>query len=95
MHGGQTEAQLAPYVGGRLSAVVDRYGPPSGDFDMTNGIQGFQWDHFGAGQQAPAGAVPPRDCRVLIAATPLIGDASTVDFANWVVKGVNVYGGCG
>lgn len=87
-----TAAQLEAYVGHRLSEVTDRYGPPSADFDTANGEIGFQWNNFADTAAPQAGA--RGQCRVVVSAMPLYGDAPTTDYANWVVKSVHAYGGC-
>jgi hypothetical protein len=88
-----TSAQFAGYVDHRLSEVTDRYGPPSANFDTGNGETVFQWNGL-AGDAAPPQS-GSRQCRVIVSAMPLYGDAPTTDYGNWVVKSVQAYGGCG
>jgi hypothetical protein len=89
-HTQQTAGFLDPYVGHTLAEVVGRFGPPSVNFGTGDGFMTFQWDHFGTGQ--PGGS----DCRVLISASPIDGDAMVAppeERDNWIVKSWHAYGG--
>jgi hypothetical protein len=54
---------LDPYVGQPVSAIVDRFGPPSGSFASSTVATTYQWDNFGAAQSGTTG------CRVLVVAS--------------------------
>jgi hypothetical protein len=92
MHADQTAKLFDPYIGHPLSEVADRFGPPTGNYDMGQGLMAFEWDHFGASQSGPA------DCLVLIAALPTYGDPRSTpptDRANWIMQSWHPYGkGC-
>jgi hypothetical protein len=62
---------LDPYVGRPVSAVVDRFGPPSGSFASSTVATTYQWDNFGAGQSGMTG------CRVLVVASRTDQGAAT------------------
>ncbi|HEY2534101.1 MAG TPA: hypothetical protein VGJ20_40295 [Xanthobacteraceae bacterium] len=63
MHAQQVASLLDPYVGQPASAVVDRFGPPSGNFASSTVETTYEWDNFGAGQTGMTG------CRVLVVAS--------------------------
>ena len=54
-------ALLDPYVGQQVSAVVDRFGPPSSSYASSTVAMTYQWNDFGA-QSGMTG------CRVLMEA---------------------------
>jgi hypothetical protein len=92
MHAEQTAKLLDPYVGHPLAEVADRFGPPSGNYDMGEGFMAFEWSHFGLSQ------TDTTDCLVLIAALPTYGNTKSTpptDRANWIVQSWHPYGtGC-
>lgn len=64
MRAREVGALLDPYVGQPVSAVVDRFGPPSGHYSSSAVTTTYQWDGFGAGQPGAGAAMP--GCRVLV-----------------------------
>ena len=92
MRAPQTKQLLDPYIGHRLSEVAARFGPPTGNFDMGQGLMAFEWDRFGLDQPGAA------DCRVMFAALPTYGNTISTpptDLANWIIQTWQPYGsGC-
>jgi hypothetical protein len=70
LHPQQVAGLLDPYIGQPVSAVVDRFGPPSSNFASSTVSTTYQWDSFGANQSGMAG------CRVLVAASRAPRDAT-------------------
>jgi hypothetical protein len=62
MRAHEVGALLDPYVGRPASAVVDRFGPPSGNYASSAVTTTYQWDNFGGPQLGMPG------CRVLVVA---------------------------
>jgi hypothetical protein len=69
MRSQQVGTLLDPYVGQPVSAIVDRFGPPSGHFASSTVATTYQWDAFGA-QSGMTG------CRVLVVASRTAQDAN-------------------
>jgi hypothetical protein len=92
MHADQTAKLLDPLVGHRLSEVSDRFGPPTGNYDMGQGFMAFEWEHFGSGPSGSGG------CLVVISAMPSYGNVESVpatELDNWIVQSWHPYGtGC-
>jgi hypothetical protein len=68
LHPPQVAASLDPLIGQPVSALVDRFGPPSGHFASSIVETTYQWDRFGAGQSALSG------CRILVMASRGAGE---------------------
>jgi hypothetical protein len=102
MHAPQVAGLLDPYVGQSVSAVIDRFGPPSDQFASSAAETTYEWRNFGAGQSGMNG------CRVLVVAlrtgrdtslaVPLNGSALTTpseDSTTWIIKSWSSFGsGC-
>ena len=62
MHAKQVATMVDPYVGQPVSNLVDRFGPPSGDYSSSTVATTYEWSNFGGGQSGMTG------CRVLVVA---------------------------
>jgi hypothetical protein len=62
MRAPQVTGLLDPYVGQPVSALVDRFGPPSSSFASDTVSTTYQWDGFGA-QAGMSG------CRIMVMAS--------------------------
>jgi hypothetical protein len=102
MHAQRVAGLLDPYVGQPVSGIVDRFGPPSGEFASSAVENTYTWDSFGAGQSGMTG------CRVMVmasrgagqdaaAATQAFGSdpISPEDYRQWTIKSWSSFGsGC-
>jgi hypothetical protein len=61
MRAHEVGALLDPYVGQTVSAVIDRFGPPSGNYASSTVAMTYQWNNFGS-QSGMSG------CKVLVEA---------------------------
>ena len=61
MRAHEVGALLDPYVGQPVSAVVDRFGPPSGNYASSTVAMTYQWSNFAA-QSGMTG------CKILVEA---------------------------
>jgi hypothetical protein len=93
LHPQQVGALLDPYIGQPVSAIVDRFGPPSSQFASSVVETTYVWDNFGTAQSGVNG------CRVLVVASRGAGQDTAASlqpygsdpisgtaFWNWTVK---------
>lgn len=76
MQARQLSPVLDPYVGQRVSELVNRFGPPSSDYSSSAVATTYEWSNFSAGQSGTTG------CRVLVVAhrTPKSSNDAAVPF---------------
>jgi hypothetical protein len=101
LHPQQVGTLLDPYIGQPVSEVVNRFGPPSGNFASSAISTTYEWSNFGGAQSGMTG------CRVLVVATRADQDSSAAvtpygvdsispeDFWKWTIKSWSSFGsGC-
>jgi len=92
---------LDPYIGQPVSNLVDRFGPPSGDYSSSTVATTYEWDNFSSGQPGITG------CRVLVVAHRSTQDSAAAaqafraepiapeEYAKWTIDTWSSFGsGC-
>lgn len=98
MQAKQLSPVLDPYVGQRVSELVNRFGPPSSDYSSSTVATTYEWSNFSSGQPGTTG------CRVLVVAHRMAktsGSAAQAfqvdavgpeDYGQWAVDSWSSYG---